>query len=448
MNRIPFGEDPKEKKSEEQKNREKKTRKAGLMIGLAFLVLAVVLFLNRTGKFKNRILLSKSPEEYYAYVEENNISGFNNLLLAFYEKDFEILSSKKALSEEKKLTLSYNGKMFAEDILPEFGLAEKGSYSGYVKRDSDSFDISLSNDTDNDETYELYYAEDDNMLTLSGFGKTVHSVLKPSGLSFGELTSLKISPKNALKLLKKYEKELICLIVENSKISIKKNSYTQIGNAVGFQNRITVEMKKEELLATLDALFVKFSGDEQLSKYYGDGKDSDPSYKEYLEEIRNGLKEKLSDIENVTMHVNVNDKGVITGREAEIKREDSDEYIKTGLVSVTLNGITSYELYLEKDDKSFMLQGTYSGKEVFSGEADLTVSDGPETESFHIGYIDTRIIEPENFKVTGDLNITSEAFKDVKLYLSFAASSEKEEIEFFAVYGGVVQFEAKAIIED
>jgi hypothetical protein len=434
-----------------------------VVIGV-IIVGSVTAFMNRNALANTISRMTKSPTEYYAYVEQKGLNNGIDKLTKSYDKAAQKyndqISTGVAQDSNFKFTIS-----------PEFAsMANLGSFksveaviSSLTKEGNSKTSLGLSyNGTSlissdifvNAETSDMYllvpelssayllFSIDEIMaesgaypegFSYSKYMKDIQSLLKDDSLSAETLNTL----------LKKYSAILINNIknvtIEDSstlKASDISNSFTtlraEITNEDAYNMAMAIlnEAKKDQTLKDLCKSLEICTEEEYTTAI-------DDSINELTEN-----KKSMSSEEPIFMNVYVDKNGKILGREFTTTLDDVEDSLGYYITKKGNDfGFTSW--YSEGKTKVFDITGkatvknnSYTGKCTLSFSNFNDTYEDTATSSFDIAFENVGIVKDKGY-INGKYTITSDLLAGMELVLDCTADQEQQKIIFKMVYGNL-----------
>jgi hypothetical protein len=335
-------------------------------------------------------LMTKSPDEYYAYVEKKSME-------ASIEKLTPSLNVNQDIAYEMSMDVTYDRETVDSllqtalgtgigDIESMIGIPlERLSMDGIVASKNgdmyESFGLSL-NQVDI-VTFEILM----NTLNQEFFMRIPE--LSPAylrqSLDTGEFDSEKyteqlklLTPERTADFLKRYTN----IIADNmNEVELSKNEEVSVDALTANCTKLSITVDNESLYDITSAILKEAKEDEYIYDLLPLFEVSESEFKDAVDEAQDSLKDSLesemSDDSSLEMNVYVNDRGEIIGRDFEVE-EDGNSLGSFGYMNLGKNNSNEFSLYYEDMDGNKILEGngTQTKKDgAYTGEIELVIND-------------------------------------------------------------------------
>jgi len=355
------------------------------LIAAVIVILLLVSIAGTAFAFQNTLLntfasLTKSPEDYYAYVENKAFNDSVDKITPYL--DF----TTKNVAYQSSIDITYD-RGTVDSILQGtlgMGLTDLESNLG-ISLDSIGIDALVASEDGNAyESLGIKLNQVD-IITLEIFMKAVEQEvllrlpelspayikqsLATEGYDMNEyLTQLKLlTPERTADFLKRYGS----IITDNmDKVELSKNEELTIDTLTVSCNKLTVTLDNENLYAIISAILEEAKEDEYIYDLLPIFDVSKSDYKDALDEAAASLKESLEGDTSVEgsleMTVYVNNRGEIIGRDF-IAVEDGSSIGSLGYAKLNKDNYEEFNLYLKDESGTMILDG--SGNQTKDGDS-------------------------------------------------------------------------------
>ena len=402
----------------------------------AAIVLVLILGIAGTAfAFKDKILNalsigSKSPQEYYASVEQQAMNESIDKLMASTNKtgDDLVYHLTADLSYDKATlnsVLSGYAGMTIEDLESTIGipLDSIGIDMTAALKDSTTYGKILLNLNKVDLISAEVIIDAVTQEMLMRIPELSPAYLKQSLMSkYGAesfnyeeyLNNLKgINPEDTADFLKRYSKIITSEIQE---VELSKNEELTVGDTTETCNLLTVTIDEETLLDIVSAIIAEAKNDKFILDLLPAFDLSKDEYVSALENASDELKSSTNELTSdgkIIMEVYVKKDGKIIGRKFSVKAE-GDKVADFGYALASKGKQSEYELYIDDEygTRVISVTGTQTEKDdAYTGEATLEINAedaGYDSYSFDISYEDVKT-ESKNNQVFyyGKINVSS-----------------------------------------
>ncbi len=427
-----------------------KKKSRGKLIAAIVVILILVSGAATAFAFKDKIVnvfsqMTKSPAEYYAYVEEKAIKESTDELKEYANtvvKDMAVdLTTDVTLNRETLDTLlqSSLGVSLADMegsigvTLESFGLNVQAAKKG--NKLSETFGVRF-NEVDLITMDMFMDLTEQEMLMrfpeLSDAYVDFSSALE-EGLSEFDLDELEAftagSSIDAADLLKRYGN----IIVKNIEdVEMDKNAELTIDDLSEKCTKLTVTISNDDVKNILEDILIEAKEDKYILDVldvYGIDEDD---YQDMIDQAEDDLEDFSEDLleEDIEMLVYVDGDGNIIGREFSMDGSDAS----IGYITATKGSETEYKLYVNDDDDNEVinLTGSHTKKDgAYNGSAELEISDPYEeyftTISLDIDYEDVKTEKKNNHTYNyGTITISSLDLLGIQVVIE---NSVKDDIQ-------------------
>jgi hypothetical protein len=335
-------------------------------------------------------LMTKSPDEYYAYVEKKSME-------ASIEKLTPSLKVNQDVAYEMSMDVTYD-RGTVDSLLQTalgMGVGDIESMIG-IPLDRLSMDgIVASKNGDMYESFGLSLNQVD-IVTLEILMSTLNEEffmripeLSPAylrqSLDTGEFDSEKYSeqlklltPERTADFLKRYTN----IIADNmNEVELSKNEEVSVDALTANCTKLTITVDTESLYDITSAILKEAKEDEYIYDLLPLFEVTESEFKDAIDEAQDSLKDSLesemSDDSSLEMNVYVNDRGEIIGRDFEVE-EEGNSLGSFGYMNLGKNNNNEFSLYYEDMDGNKILEGngTQTKKDdAYTGEIDLEIND-------------------------------------------------------------------------
>ncbi len=425
-----------------------------LLIALAVvLVGSITAFANRNAIANTISRLTKSPAEYYAYIEQKGMNAGIDKLTASYDRmlanyDKQVSSG---VTQDANLKLTVNPQLTGMLGLNNFESIEAAIRSTASKDGNSKSSVGLSyNGTSLISTDMYMNAETSEMLMIipelssSYLLFPLDEIMEasgayPDGFSYSEylkdlkafLKDDKLSPETLNSLLKKYSS----LIINNiDNVTIGEDTTLTASDISGTYTTLSAEITGEDAYNIGMAILNEAKDDntvKELCEVFNicTKEEYDQAIKDAISDLE-ADKDSYSADDAFVMNVYVDKNGNIMGREF---KDPSDDSAGTFTYYITRKGNDigfDYSLTTDANSKLFSLTGKAAVKNgSYTGNCTLDFSDGSGTQSIDIDFEDAGIVKDKGY-INGKYTISSALFSGMKLVFDCTADQKQQKIVF------------------
>jgi hypothetical protein len=332
--------------------------------------------------------LTKSPAEYYAYVEKNAIAKavnevasakntLQNTPNAAYDVSSEITVNRDTLDSLLQSSLG----MSLSDLEAEIGIPlESIGFDAVIGTDGDIINetFGLKLNQVNLITMELFMdsAAEKILLRLPELSQAYLSVSgEDTGTSAAKLQE--ITPERTADLLKRYGN----IIVDNiNQVALEDDAELSIDTLTTKSTKLTVTISEQDFYNMVTEVLEEAREDEYIIDLLPMLDLTEEEYQDYVDQAIDELDASSDSItdQTVTMLVYVNSKGEIIGRE--FSADDTD--VALGYTKLSKSNYDEYNLYVTDDTGTTVLDINGSQKKTdgsYDGDASIEISSGTGT---------------------------------------------------------------------
>jgi hypothetical protein len=432
---------------------------------LALAIVAVLIIIAGTGfVFKGYItnqvmLLTKTPAEYYAYIESKGIGSGIDKITKNHATAIDLYKNTIANGIGVNTTAELK-------VSPEFAGLYGISDIGSIKMNANVFnkdlkqqmtteffynDKSLVNldalNNSEDESYYIQIPELSNAYLM--FSMT--ELMNQKGLAMNKnYTSNIIQLQKALydggvssdkinELLTKYTN----IAIEGlNNVSQNSDATLSISDVSAKYTSLTVQLNSSELYEISHAILNAAKSDKDLQKIAVDaGVTTEEEYITSIEDAINKLESNkesiLSETDAINMTVYVDNFGTIMGREF-TSTENTTNVGAVGYYGIRKGSNLDYTAYIKKDGMQIAAitgDAAYAGGKL-SGSADITYDDSVDTFSATLNYKDLELVGNDQY-ISGNMTLTSEDLNGVSLALDLIGDNDSQQMNFKMNYGNI-----------
>ncbi len=408
-------------------NQKKKSHK-----GLVAAIIALVLVLAGGGTayaFKDTLsnsfaLMTKSPNEYYEYVEKKAIENQINEIKPYLNSVDTDVAAQVSMSvtydrETVNSLLQSSMGESIEDIEANIGLPlnSLGLNGTVATKDGNLYEsLGLKLNDTNIISMELLMDIVNKELSMR-FPELSSAILKTS-LDLDEVDSGKyteqlklLTPERTTDFLRRYS----TIIAENMKdVELTKGESLKLDTLSADCNKLTVTIDSESAENIANAILEEAKDDEYIYDLLPMLDMSVSDFKSEIEDAQNNLKDSFGNNTIVEMDVYVDNKGEIIGRDITAK-EDGSNLGVFGYTVLTDSGYNEYKFYYTDEDGNKVINATGSETktgDTSNGALNLAIKDPsgslPSDISVTAKYDDVKIVKKGNLNYTyGTYTISS-----------------------------------------
>lgn len=432
---------------------------------IALLVVLAVVFVGAITAYTNRNVLAntiarmtKSPAEYYAFVEQKGINTSIDQLTVAYDKALATYDEQitKGVGQDSSLKFTLN-----PDITGMLGLGNFESVEAFItsfgKEGNSKSNVKLSYNgtslisTDffmNADTSDMFLTipELSSAYLLFSFDEIMSaSGAYPDGFSYSEymedfqnlLKEDSLSPATLNKLLKKYSS----LIVNNiNNVTVEKESEYTASDISSSFTTIKAEISDEDIYNIGMAILNEAKNDQVIKDLC---KTLDICTEE---EYNNAIAEAISELEAtkeslvhenpIVMNVYVDKTGKVMGRE--FKTTDEADNTSIGYYSTQKSNDLGFTLWVSEDDtKIFDVSGKATAKgKSYNGTCTVSIVDDTTTSTFDIDFENAGVVEDKGY-INGTYTISSNEIPGMKIVFDCNADQKQQQIIIKVMYSGM-----------
>ena len=429
-----------------------------LLVALAVvLVGTITAFTNRNVLANTIARMTKSPAEYYAYVEQKGLNTGIDKLTASYDKALatydeqltkgvgQDLSLKFTLNPEFTSMLGIGNVEAIEAFITSFG--KEGNSKSNVGLSYNGTSLISADFYMNADTSDMFLTipELSSAYLLFSFDEIMEaSGSYPDGFSYSEymedfqklLKDDSLSPETLNKLLKKYSS----LIVNNIKnVTVEKGSTFTASDISSKFTTIKAEISDEDAYNIGMAILNEAKND-QVIKDLCKTLDicTEEEYNKAIEDSINELsanKEYYTSESPIVMNVYVDKNGKVKGRE--FKAIDETQNDSFGYYTTNKGKDIGFTLWFtENDTKLLDVSGKATSKDgAYNGICTVSIEDDTTT-SFDIEFENAGMVGDKGY-IQGIYTISSNALAGMKVVLDCTADQKQQQVLLKLMYAGV-----------
>jgi len=445
----------------------KKRKKGPVIAGIAAGVVAVaaggsVIAYNTSDFVKNKVKLSTlSPEKYYAWVNDSNISEQIEYLSEEYGKYADIMSKDSGKGINAKMNVTYTMsdglKTLAKNAMGNTDKANK--FVDNINNISLTLDESvfqgnigynLGLDFNGNDLADLEFFMDYAEMFMMGRVPQISEQYLGMDLK-AAMESEDVMEKGISNIANYLTKDEFRAIAEKytslwndcvSEVQQEKNEEITVGNYTNEYTVLTVEINNEFLHSTVEKYINTLKEDETIKDIIVNRLEICDEEK-YLSDLDNALEELSS--ETVTKTVDfktyVDPSGKIRGYSFMNDENEGFEFIFTGESEEKANGILTFN---DEDGSEIKCNINYDSNDgKYTGSADLILTDDNEDIAVLVEFTDLETVNDDYGYMNGNLNISVNDSAPFAVALSSDGSSQKAgfDIDIEDVNYGSVELE-------
>ncbi len=389
-------------------------------------------------------LMTKSPREYYGYVEVNNIMKLTRDITSGMSR-FESRDADYKFA----MDLSYDKDTVNSLISPLTG-ASISDVEAMIGFPLNSIGLDMIIARDDSKLYDelnlmlnktgifkaQFFLDTARNEMLMGFPDLTSDYLK---ISNDEIASKKqantITAERTQDFIKRYS-SVITDQITDVQVELNKNTELTVGKTTVNAALLTVTIDYDTYANIMDAVLIEAYDDEYFLDLVSQlGKTRD-EYHKALEDIRDDLSSR-ADADNknakVIMKVYVNNKGDIIGREIESVIQDKTDS-KLGMFRINKENKGCYEFYIidNNGSKLVSVEGSHTkSNNAYSGGADISF-DGKEAGkiSIYVEYEDVKREKQRNMTyLYGTISLTTPRLPGTEIQLKLDAEDKVQKAD-------------------
>jgi len=429
----------------------KKARKAPFVIAVVIILLVALsaTAFAFSGKIKNSVaMMSKSPAEYYAYVENKSIDQS-------IDKMFKYMNSNQDMAQETSVKLTYDKDTISAILQSSMGMSID-DFEAVVGIPLDSIGLDIIAAKDDHDFYQeiginlnnidiisaeifMNFAAKEMMLRLP----QLSTAYLQQSLELDEYGADSLDMEGFIDLQKRlssdetadFIKRYAHIITDNvTNVELTKGEDFSVGDMTVKANLLTVTYTSEDLLNIAMKVLEEAEDDKYILDLLPLLSISEDDYKygiyDALDEIEYALLDYDDDSELLIMDVYVDSNGNILGHNLSFK-DDGYDVFQLGYSNVEQNNKGSYEIYLT--EPSYNVTLSVSGnhtiqKGAYTGLAVVEFDDGGYSNiSFDVKYEDLKLDYKNNRTYTyGNINISSLMMMGMGINIDFDVDGDKQ----------------------
>ncbi len=382
---------------------------------------------------------TKSPAEYYAYVEKNAINEtLDEFIPILKESEAQ---SKKSFALDTKTEIKIN-EASLDTLLQQYlgvSLVDVEANLG-ISLDSIGIDALIGKD---DKYFNENFTLSLNQIDLISAEIIINNAMDDIFVRFPELSSdyLNINTEELTgeelttpeysELMETFTADFVEQVVKNysnlildniSEATLTNNETLSLETLSTDATLLTVTITDEDAKNILTAVLKAAKNDKDfinIASIYGLDEDD---YKDYIDEALDGFEDEDNTIlyDDLEMQVFVDNKGKIIGRIFSVEGESD----VIGYTYLEDSDYSEYEIFVKDDDIDYLvLSGSQTVKnDAYTGSASATVNTGEYgvPVSVDISYDDLKTVKKNNYAYQyGSINISSMDLFGVQLLINF-----------------------------
>lgn len=428
----------------------------GLAIMAVLIISAAAGFLFRGYLLNQVMLLTKTPAEYYSYVESKSIgSGIDKIV-----KNHAIAADLY----KKNMANGMGVNMTAELLVsPEFAGLYGLSGIGTIKLNTDVFHKDLKQQM----TTEIFYNDKSlvNLDTLSDLEDESYYMQVPElSNAYLMFSMTELMAQSGVDINKSYTSNILQLqkvLYDGGISSDKINELLTKYSDIVIDGLNNVEQNSDATLSISDtsakytSLTVQISALDvyEICHNILDNAKTDKDLQEIsvnagittADEYVAGIEDAIKDLENnkdnmtsetdvINMTVYVDNSGTIMGRE--FTSAESTDIV--GYYGIRKGSKIDFTAYIKENGvqvADITGDAAFAGGKL-SGSADITYNDSVDTFTAALKYEDLELVNNNQY-VNGNITLTSDNFNGVSLKLDLVGSSDNQQMNFKMLYGNI-----------
>lgn len=436
----------------------KKSRKKLLaaIIAIAILACAGTVAFAFQNELKNTLaMITKSPEEYYAYVENNYMGNLADDVVSNMEK--YRLDDNMDAAYRLSMDLSYDKDTVSSLIQPYLG-ASIGDLESMIGLPLDSIGMDMTVASEDVRLYDelnlrlnktslitaQFFMDNAEGEMLIGLPELTLAYLKidtdeyaSERFDYGEYSAQTdmIKSEKTADLIKRYTAIITSQLKD---VELKKNAELKVGKASVKSSLLTVTIDHDTAMDITEAVLDEAYDDEYLLELLPLFDMTEDEYREALEEAREDLRNRIGDDyedDAVIMKIYVDSKGKILGRELEFTTQDDTE-AKLTFFNITKAKEDYYEFIVEDSsgNKLISAEGSHVRSDgAYTGEADIDLYDYEGGYiSFNVEYEDVKKEKPDGRTlVYGTFSIITPKLPGTEILLEINAEDEVQKADLY-----------------
>lgn len=407
---------------EERKKKEAVVKRFTTASGVLLLCIAAVLFMRRSDYIKNQLALFKSAEEYYSYVELKNMEPLNKSLAEYYSFFVDEYERQGTLHTTENITIQAEAKALLAAFLKPFGLGTE--WSGELRLIKQDDKTALTGEMSAEKTaypLELLYDGEEMLYMLHPLdGEYFHIRTElPGNLLKDQAKEGDIKTGRFKKRLSEYETLFFDELAKGGAVLNKKVLRT-VNDRSAFQKELVISLTKEELDNAVQAV---------LKEAEKDG----------CQEFLHVLFELTDRVVSLEMKLYVDNYGKLTGRE--VLLETVEHTFCFGYASVADGLSVGVEAYVNVNDTElFFADGIVAVEDgAVEGNLSLFVRSDDTMQEYKFSLFDVKVMEIVKQRFSGDIFITSDAWKGADVMISLSSTNATQECVVSVSYGNTEQ---------
>jgi len=445
----------------------KKKKFSGKLIAL-FIIIAIILagsitaYAKRSTLANTFALMTKSPTEYYSYIEQKGLDNSIDKFTTTYDKTLSQYTERKTsgIAQDASVKLTINPE-FANSLglgaFKSFGAtisslskeAKAKATIGFSYNDTPVITLDTFMNVDTNDLY-LQIPEISSAYLLFA----LNDIMEKSGSTTGyNITSSeiqafidndKLSAEVLSSLLKKYS-SIIIKNVDNVKLD--KNTVLAASDISSSFSKLTAELNQEDMYNIGMAILNEAKNDQELidlcvslkictKEEFSLGVDS------AILDLTNNKQTMIDSKENVIMYVYVDKSGNIMGREFQSTVEEVASSVGYYITNKANKfGFTSWY----SEDKVNLVEITgnathsnsgYTGNTILSYSQYSDLYSDYTTYSANVAFENANLVKDKGY-INGKYTITSDSLMGMEFVIDCTADQKQQQIKFNVLYGNL-----------
>jgi hypothetical protein len=434
-----------------------------IIIVAVILTGSILAYANRYSLSNSLALMTKSPSEYYAYIEQKNINSGIDKLTNSYDKYLDLYKkqTKTGVGQDTKINLSVNPELggllglgeikdFAASIISSsnsekakstIGLSYDGSSLATIETYMDMASNNLYLKVPELSSAYLLFSMNELMAESEVNGDVSYSTLQKDIQDF--INNETLSSETLNKILTRYS----TIIIKNiDTVEMDKNTKLSASDINSDFTKLTATISNEDANAmALDVLNEAKTDKELINLLTTTEITTETEYQASIDEAINQLNsfiDTTNESESIQMVVYVDKYGQIMGREFNSNQVDTNSSLGYYVTRDGKDlGFTGW--IAENDVKTLAFDGTatYSNSKI-SGKATLTYSEYNElygdnsNYTFDINFNDVSMSKEKGY-MNGQFSLSSSSLMGMEIAVDCIADKTGQQVIFKLLYGGV-----------
>ena len=431
-----------------------------LLLAVVLIAGAILSYGNRSYIVNQYMLMTKSPLEYYSYVENKNIQKGVDSFTEQYENS--IAKYKNQLESGLSTNIDMNLSVSPE-FSGMFGMGEIGNVNvtlGNSSKDGNQkATMAISYNNQLAATLNTYYLNETGQIYVqipelseaylmysfsdlaSAYGESIPGITDIQRIETSILKG-ETSPETLNDLLKKYSK----IVVDSVDSAVlDKNVETTVSDISNQYTKITATITQDNVSQMLTNILTEAKDDTELKALAVQlGITTEEEYTQNIEDTLNQLNENMDtakdEVDSYNMIVYVDKKGAVMGHEF----TTIDNSPLVGYILTRDGQEIGFTAYLGEDNVKifdFTGNGEYQNG-ALTGKATLSVAqysndyDDYKTDTFDVAF-ENASLDQSNGYLNGSFNITSNLLTGIEISVEAKAENEQQDLLAKVMYGNI-----------